>query len=82
MTLPRRSRTQIIEAVRQARAEGVADPLVSLMDVVTLTQFHERTLRRYVEEATLPVERLGPTRRIYFRWSVVKKNWPEDTQRI
>lgn len=82
MSLAATTRREILDAVRVALADGNRDPLLSLAQVVTLTGFHKRTLRRYVDERTLPCERVGPTRRVFFRWSVVKANWPEDAQRL
>jgi excisionase family DNA binding protein len=52
------------------------DPLLSLREVAVLTDTRLPTVRRWVREHRLDVERIGPTRRIRVRWSVVIALFP------
>ena len=58
------------------------DPWLTITEVAVITKFHRRTLQRYVDERILPHERRGPKARVFIRWSVVRKHFPQDTRGI
>jgi excisionase family DNA binding protein len=45
---------------RQTTTEGLLPPLLSLREVGEATGFHPKTIRRRVEDGTLPAVRFGP----------------------
>lgn len=76
-----RSRAELRQFVKAQVAAG-EDPWLTISEVGILVDFHRRTLQRFVDEGVLPAERRGPTKRVFIRWSTVKKEWPQDTKGI
>ena len=76
-----RSRDELKSYVRREVQDG-ADPWLTITEVATMTQFHRRTLQRYVDEGIIPHDRRGPKQRVFIRWTVVKKEFPQDTRDI
>lgn len=76
-----RSRAELVAYVRK-EIHGGGDPWLSVTEVATMTQFHRRTLQRYVDEGVIPHDRRGPKQRIFVRWTVVKEAFPQDTRDI
>lgn len=66
----------------QLQTQHGHNPWLTITEVATITQFHRRTLQRYVDENIIPHERRGPKQRVFLPWSVVKKEFPQDTRDI
>jgi excisionase family DNA binding protein len=45
---------------KQTTTEGLLPPLLSIQQVAEATGFHPKTIRRRVEDSTLPAVRFGP----------------------
>lgn len=59
------------------------DDLLSLRQVATITDTRLATVRRWVREQRLPAERIGPTKRVRVKRSVVIQLFPHvETLRI
>jgi hypothetical protein len=76
-----RSRNDLRAYVKAEVAKG-EDPWLTISEVSVLVDFHRRTLQRFVDEGVLAHERRGPTKRVFIPWSVVKKEWPQDTRGV
>ena len=54
------------------------DQLLSVSEAAAATQEPANTLRRWIREGVLPVEHVGPTRRVRIRLSVLRRFYPSD----
>lgn len=57
------------------------DKLLTIAEVAYAIDESERTIRRWVDDGVLPVERVGPYRRIRVRWSTLSTFYPADALR-
>jgi excisionase family DNA binding protein len=52
------------------------DRLLTVAETVELTGFSEESVRRWIRKGALPVERVGPYRRVRVRISVLRQLFP------
>jgi excisionase family DNA binding protein len=50
--------------------------LLTVSETAKMTDFSESTIRRWIREGLLEVERVGPTRRLRVRLTVVRRFFP------
>jgi predicted DNA-binding transcriptional regulator AlpA len=53
-----------------------SDRLLTVAQTVKLTGYSEESVRRWIRKGALPVERVGPYRRVRVRSSVLRKLFP------
>lgn len=56
----------------------MTDHLLSVSEAAHATREPANTIRRWIREGILPVEHVGPTRRVRIRVSVLVKFYPAD----
>ena len=62
-----------------ASASGSAingDRLLTVAETVELTGYSEESIRRWIRKGALPIERIGPYRRVRVRFSVLRQLFP------
>lgn len=50
--------------------------LLTVAETARLTKFSEKSIRRWIREGLLEIERVGPTRRVRIRETVVRRFFP------
>ena len=53
-----------------------SDRLFTVAQTVKLTGYSEESIRRWIRKGALPVERVGPYRRVRVRFSVLRQLFP------
>jgi excisionase family DNA binding protein len=72
------TRVALAGRIRLELDQGL-DPWLTISEVAVITQFHKRTLQRYVDEGTMQAIRRGPKKGWALHWSVVREFFPHDT---
>ena len=52
------------------------DRLLTVAQTVELTGYSEESIRRWIRKGALPIERIGPYRRVRVRFSVLRQLFP------
>jgi len=52
------------------------DKLFTVAQIVALTGYSEESIRRWIRKGALPVERVGPYRRVRVRFSILRQLFP------
>ena len=53
-----------------------SDRLLTVAQIVQLTGYSEESIRRWIRKGALPIERVGPYRRVRVRFSVLRQLFP------
>ena len=53
------------------------DRLITVAQIVKLTGYSEESIRRWIRKGALPIERVGPYRRVRVRFSVLRQLFPK-----
>jgi len=53
-----------------------SDELFTVAQTVHLTGYSEESIRRWIRKGALPIERVGPYRRVRVRSSVLRRRFP------
>jgi len=53
-----------------------SDQLITVAQTVQLTGYSEESIRRWIRKGALPIERVGPYRRVRVRFSVLRRLFP------
>jgi len=59
-----------------SRSAITPDRLLTVAETVALTGYSEESIRRWIRKGALPIERIGPYRRVRVRFSVLRQLFP------